>query len=36
MVAIDIREALQGQPPGARALRQLGPAPNMFAFVRHG
>ena len=36
MVALDIRKALQGQPPSARALRQLGPAPNMFAFVRRG
>jgi esterase/lipase superfamily enzyme len=36
MIAIDIRKALQGQMPDgpARALRKLGPAPNMFAFSR--
>ena len=36
MIAIDIRQALQGQLPDgpARALHKLGPAPNMFAFSR--
>jgi esterase/lipase superfamily enzyme len=35
-IAVDIRKALQGQLPDSavRGLRQLGPAPNMFAFVR--
>ena len=38
IIAIDIRKALQGQRPDsvARGLRQLGPAPNMFAFERRG
>jgi len=38
MIAIDIRKALQGQLPdgAARGLRQLGPAPNMFAFTHRG
>jgi esterase/lipase superfamily enzyme len=34
MIAIDIRKALQGQLPGARGLRQLGPVPNIFALER--
>jgi len=38
VIALDIRRALQSQLPdgAARGLRQLGPAPNMFAFSRSG
>jgi esterase/lipase superfamily enzyme len=34
IIATDIRKALQGQLPGARGLRQLGPAPNMYTLER--
>ena len=38
MVALDIRKALQGEAPNgaARGLSAVGPAPNMFAFMRAG
>jgi len=36
IIAIDIRKALQGEPPdgAVRGLGKLGPASNMFGFVR--
>jgi len=38
IIALDIRKALQGEAPNAaaRGLSAVGPAPNMFAFLRDG
>lgn len=34
IIANDIRRALQGETPEARGLHRVGPAPNMFGFLR--